>query len=302
MANADIVEQLEQLRKLRIYQGEQGKVYGYDRAIANIKQLPYRLQSYTDALNVKGVGKSIATHIAEYLTTGQIAELATVKDQQDVLDLFQELYEVGPETAKRWYERGFRTFDDLPIHELTVNQRLSLQYINDLRQRIPRGEIAAFEAHLTYRLPSLPADWEIAGSYRRGVSSSGDVDIILKLHDKAPRGVIDDFIANLDIIGILGRGQKKIAAICRLVDNGPARRLDIEITNTIEYPACIVYFTGPKSFNVKLRQRAKDLGFELNEKFILTADGRGRLDIKIESDVFAALGVYYLTPEQRNYY
>ena len=64
---------------------------------------------------------------------------------------------------------------------LTKGQRIGLKYFQDFEERIPRKEIEATEKILRSEIQRLDPDYEITicGSYRRGLPTSGDIDVLL---------------------------------------------------------------------------------------------------------------------------
>lgn len=55
------------------------------------------------------------------------------------------MWGIGPATALRLYEKGYRTLDDLQKEEsLTNAQKIGLKYFDDIKQRIPRNEVHCF--------------------------------------------------------------------------------------------------------------------------------------------------------------
>lgn len=58
------------------------------------------------------------------------------------ISLFGEIWGIGPATALKLYEKGYRTLDDLKNESsLTHAQKIGLQYFDDIKQRIPRREV-----------------------------------------------------------------------------------------------------------------------------------------------------------------
>lgn len=58
------------------------------------------------------------------------------------LNLFGEVWGVGPATALKLYEKGHRTLSDLKNEDsLTHSQRVGLEYFDDIKRRIPRDEV-----------------------------------------------------------------------------------------------------------------------------------------------------------------
>jgi hypothetical protein len=58
------------------------------------------------------------------------------------VNLFGEVWGVGPATALKLYDKGYRTLDDLQKDDsLTYAQRTGLKFFDDIKQRIPRHEV-----------------------------------------------------------------------------------------------------------------------------------------------------------------
>lgn len=63
------------------------------------------------------------------------------------VSLFGEVWGVGPATALKLYDKGYRTLDDLQKEDsLTYAQRTGLKFFDDIKQRIPRHEVCNLEA------------------------------------------------------------------------------------------------------------------------------------------------------------
>lgn len=62
--------------------------------------------------------------------------------QVSTLTLFSEIWGIGPATALKLYEKGYRTLDALRNEEsLNHGQRLGLQYFDDIKKKIPREKV-----------------------------------------------------------------------------------------------------------------------------------------------------------------
>lgn len=58
------------------------------------------------------------------------------------VNLFGEIWGVGPATALKLYEKGHRNLDDLKHDDsLTAAQKIGLKYFDDIKTRIPRHEV-----------------------------------------------------------------------------------------------------------------------------------------------------------------
>ena len=76
-----------------------------------------------------------------------------------------------------------------------------------------------------------------------------------------------------------------------------ARRLDIRLALYNSYPTSLMYFTGSKDFNLKMRNKAIDLGYMLNE-YGLYKD-KLPFEINDEKDIFKLLNEEYIEPHLR---
>jgi DNA polymerase/3'-5' exonuclease PolX len=141
----------------------------------------------------------------------------------------------------------------------------------------------------------------VVGSYRRGVKTSGDIDVLIRhTNDKnLLKAFVNKLIENKYITDVLSLGGKKHAGICK-IPGGKNRRLDILFTSKEEYPFALYYFTGSGSFNVVIRKKATELGYKLNEYGIKKLNSNSYLSgFKTEKDIFKLLKVEYLEPKDR---
>lgn len=299
-SNEQIIRAFEQLRDLRIQQGEPHRANAYTKAIAAIRSYPKPIESGAEARTIPGIGASLAQKIDELLQTGTVTELGSRSlEREQILQEFLSVSEVGPATAKKWYELGYRRLEEVPPEAMTRAQRISIQYGPEFNERIPREEIAQFERLLHQCLDPLQIQFEIAGSYRRGRPNSGDIDILVI--DRPGVDVIGTMIQCpvFDRELVLAHGTKKYRGVGHV---GPVhRRIDIELVQPQEYPYAIIYFTGPQSFNIKMRAHAAQYGLTLNEKGLFGPQGEVH-PASNERQVFEMLGLQYLTPEERDKY
>lgn len=296
--NAGIIQMLEQLQRLRVEQGLSGKVHGYSRAISNIKKFPEQIVSGEHATTISGVGKSIANHIDEFLRTGRVAELAGTEEKEQVINLFMSVYMVGMETANTWYNAGYRNLTQIPRSICTDAQWIGIQFREEFLQKIPRSEIDEFKSLFNEHATKLNILFEICGSYRRGKTSSGDIDVLII--DQPGRNILSEILTFPYFTHTLAYGTKKYRGVIQLPGK-IHRRIDLELVQPYEYPFAVVYFTGPDSFNRKMRTYCEQLGYRLNEKCILDQQGIPR-SVQSEEHLFQVLGLVYLTPEEREKY
>ena len=175
----------------------------------------------------------------------------------------------------------------------------------------------------------------VAGSYRRGHESSGDVDVLISHSEKTELKpfFLHKLIQSLhkmkfltdDLTGKKGlkKSVKSYMGVCRLrrehvthdfktVLSGVYRRIDIKYYHRSSLPFALLYFTGSDHFNRSMRFYAKKCcSLSLtNTRLVEDTGCRDADDRKIgrevpcesEREIFAALGLVYREPKQRNCY
>ena len=149
---------------------------------------------------------------------------------------------------------------------------------------------------------------EIAGSLRRRKETIADVDIVGAVEDPAETGkVLSGFVKLPGIVQVLVQGESKASV---KISNG--MQADLRIVPNENYGAALIYFTGSKEHNVKIR------GLALKKKMTLNEWGLYKLDeyekakketakappiaavaSDSEESVYAKLGMDYVEPELR---
>lgn len=302
-----ILGQLEDLMKLK---GEPFRARAYHNAAETIMLYQEPITDIKQLKGKPGIGKTIMEKFNEYLTTGKLKTLERAKG--DPLYLFPKIYGIGPKKAKQLVDAGVTTLAELRERQdelLNTNQKLGLKYFEDIEKRIPRAEINEYSdilADVFSRLKHVGSRFEIVGSYRRGAKDSGDIDIIVT-NDQNDSSIFNRFIEALQkrgiIIQILTKGKTKSMVMGQLPGQTP-RRLDFMYASPAEYSFAILYFTGSKSVNVVMRQRALDLGYSMNEHGLYKMNGKKkgpRLDVMFptERSIFEFLGLEYKKPTER---
>ena len=246
--------------------------------------------------------------MAELLSSGRLQYLEALESEvPPTLLAITELPGVGPKTAALlWHEAGITSLAELDaaVHGDRLNDvpRLGPKTVQKIvealdnhrvkKARRPRQSVAATVATLLLALRALPGveRAEVAGSFRRGREDVADADIVVACSDQD--AVLLSFAALPQVERVLLRGGTK----CSIhVDNG--FQIDLRAVPAASFGAAMQYFTGSVAHNVKLRARALRLGMMLNEyglhrgtEVIAGAD---------EADVYAALGLNWIAPEQR---
>lgn len=311
-------------------------------ALRAIKVLDFEIKDESDVKGVPGIGEGTRKRIKEILTTGTLTELKNKYDKkkQTTINSIQELEKVigiGSSIAKNLVvKHNIKSIDDLKkaikTKKITVNDKvlLGLKYYGIHQVAIPRKEIETIEKYLVKETHKIDPKLEImiCGSYRRGKTTSGDIDVLMYhpniktmkqiLHpdenydsnQKKKFGndsYLEIFVDNLTNQKFLldhltdKHYNMKYMGFCQYKDF-PVRRIDIRFIPYNSLGPAMLYFTGPYELNTVMRNAAKKRNMLLNEYGLFKLDeneARIALNVKSEADVFKALGMDYLTPEER---
>ncbi len=311
---AQIIAELDVLRRISVTEtAGTFKARSYAAAIKTLQAIQGPLHTMADlpaSTKGDGLGKEIRIKIEKIITEGQLNIPEDVRAKATALEAFQNIYGVGPKKAEQLIADGYTTVDQIRAAAakdpklLNKNQRIGLQYYDDLLLRIPRAEM---DQHAATLMAAKPASLEgvIVGSYRRGQPNSGDIDMLIRTASPSvdAGAALADFVTALRVKGyikeVLAQGEHKCLAISQLPGE-PARRLDLLVTPPEEFPLAVLYFTGSDTFNVAMRAHALTRGFTLNEHALThVATGKAVAGLKTERDIFAALKVQWREPQER---
>lgn len=305
VSNRDVARLLGFMGQLlEISGGDPFKVRAYARAAQEIERLgaPAVEMPEEELVAVRGVGHQIARKIQEIAETGTFRELDRLRAAiPDSLIELLELDGVGPKTIHLlWKKLGIESVADL--ERAAKNHRIRairgfgekkeeniLRAIARFRQqgeRMTRREAEEIVSTVTAALS--PGTFTVAGSYRRGRSTVGDIDIVTL---EARRDVVARVSDLAD--DVIDDGARKTSIRVR------GRRVDIRYATPEIAGTMLLYLTGSKAFNIHLRSVAIAQGYTLNE-YGLEERASGTLrPIGSEEAVFDALGMAYIPPELR---
>jgi DNA polymerase (family 10) len=298
--------------KVRAFQNASRAVEGLTKA------LPELVQS-GELLEVRGIGKSIASIIAELVMEGRSKEHEALREKvpKGLLEMLG-IQGMGPKRIKLLYEKmNIRTIADLEA--AAKGDRLSaldgfgkktqeniLRGIAALRSRAkktlyPKAHEAA-QALLSYLSEQRGIQRiAVAGSLRRRKELIGDIDIVASVKENARPGLMDAFVTHPSVQSVVARGDTKSSVVLESGIN-----CDLRIISDGEYPFALNYFTGSKEHNIEMRTRAKKFGWSLNEYGFssIETDGKRRKEkrppaCKNEAELYQALGLEYIPPELR---
>jgi DNA polymerase (family 10) len=313
----DVLDMLKELAELTILDEgdpQSFRVRAYENAAHGIGAFPGDLA----ALDLKGlqaienVGKSTAEKIRELLATGKVAKLEDLRARHPAsVVALMRLPGVGPKAVMRLRaELGVQSLDDLraalaahklaalkgfgPRSEGKLAESLARLDAQGAVSRTPISVALPLAARIVARLSEVPgvAHASYCGSLRRFAETCGDVDVIVAASDAPP--VMEAFLAMPLVDRVLGRGETKTSVV-----TPRGIQIDVRVVSPHQLGAALLYFTGSKAHNVKLRQRALARGLTLNE-YALTAIESGRIVAsESEEEIYAALGLPFIPPVLR---
>lgn len=291
------------------------KLIGYYYELSNDK---YRARSFMNASNnildhsdviisgaqarkeIRGIGASIEEVIDEFIETGKVKRLEELQRRFDevnrTISLFTSIFGIGPTTAVKFYNQGYRTLEDLWFNaNLTSAQRTGIVWRYHIDKKVDRNEVDIISNIIDQLLPNVKH--VITGSYRRGEQSSNDIDLLVEQVPGLTMNVLLEILKQY-IPATLSQGLTKFMGIIRINDNYYGHRIDIRLATPESFPAMLLYFTGSQRFNILMRQRAKEFNLTLNEYGLYTVND-APLIINDERDIFDHLRVKYLEPRER---
>jgi DNA polymerase (family X) len=316
VGNPDVVRTLERIADLLEIKGENAfKSRAYRLAAVQVENLGEELgdilarEGSLDPID--GFGPAISDKVSILLQSGRLPYLEGLEAEiPPTLLQITGLPGVGPRTtAMLWKDAGITTIGDLEeacrSGKLTGLPRMGAKTVEKIlaaceaqretggRQRRPRAEVVPLVDTLLGALRSLPAAEraEVAGSYRRGRETVGDVDLLVAT--ASPREVLVSFAALPQVERVLLRGDTK----CSVVVDG--LQIDCRAVAPDQFGAAWQYFTGSQAHNIRLRGMALRLGLTLNEYGVFRVDDGTRVAGATEDDVYSALGLRWIPPEQR---
>ena len=284
--NSKILEILDIF--LQFYSAKKDKIHvlAYSKAIHGIKSVGREIKSLADATHIPGVGKGMLEKIDVIISTGthpKINEmLAYIGSTSSELTKIMGFGESLVAMLKNKY--GITTEEELDtylaiqtIPEMSHIAVLGWKYRNDLATPIPRAETTEFfnrfRAHLhSTDIGENKLEVQLAGSYPSGKLFSKDIDILAFYHAKIKKQEAMDVLIELlqttsknGDMEIVLSGTTKFIGLVKTGDTGFYRHVDIALYPEEVKPYAVLYFTSGKVVNQIMRDKAKKLGYKLNE-------------------------------------
>lgn len=333
--NVIIINKLQLIRDYYIkVEKDTIRSLAYGKAILALKNFPEEIVNSNQLLDIKNIGPKILKKIDEYLLTGTM----NIFKERDVLNKLDNInkklkYNItsilgfGDKKAIQLKKQGINTFHDLldavknnKIH-LNDKEHLGVKYHEDLIQLIPRTETSniytQIQKCLKQYLITEKLHIELAGSYPSGKSHSKDIDILIfsdRIHTHSELRlngltIINELLNQLKACNIvieeISKGYGMLMCLVGGESSKVVRHLDIRLLPRCSEVFGRMFFTSGKDFNQLFRQRAKSMGYKLNEfdltyirsgKSVFTDAEKEKLK---EEDIFDKLGYSFIPITKR---
>jgi len=314
-SNRELAAAFSELARLTTLEDENPQSFrarAYESATRSLEALqpPASDLSDKELEALPGIGKSSVKKIREYLDTG------TMKKLDDLRTAFPADYVamtripgLGPKTAAKLRS-------ELDVHSIEDLQKaLAAQSIRTLpglgakteekiadaierlglsggQQRTPIINAMSIARRLVEDLRELEGVDRVrhAGSLRRQRETIGDIDLLVT-STNGPR-VMQHMVERSDVAEVLGSGETKTSVVTT-----QGMQVDVRVVEPDVFGAALMYFTGSKAHNIKLRQLALAKGWSLSE-YGLT-EGETVIASDDEAAIYAALDLTYIPARMR---
>ena len=288
------------------------RIRAYLRAAENIDALKYDIEEFAASNRLEdlpGIGKDLALKIDEIIGSGKCRQYEDLKKlvPEGVVKML-EIPSVGPKTAKLFFDSlKIRSVDELKeaalsdsllklpgIKQKTVDNILKgIELLKKGKERMDLLTATTVSESFIDELKNIKEVSKIlaAGSLRRMKETVRDIDILVA--SKSPKKISDAFIALPGVKRVLARGETKSSVL-----TNDDIQVDLRVLKPDSFGAALLYFTGSKNHNIKLRKQAIKLGLKINEYGVFDKKDR-RLASKTEKEMYRALGLDYIEPQMR---
>ena len=322
--NDEVATRLDEFADLLEADGVEYKPRAYRRAAENVREYPGDVEGLAaegpDAVGeIEGVGDAISAKVVEYIETGEIEELAELREALPVdMPALTAVEGVGPKTVGSLYETlGITTLDELEaaaeageIQEIKgfgakTEQNIldNIPFAREAHARTLLGTAHPYGEEVRAYMADAEAveDCALGGSLRRWRPTIGDVDVLVGSDDGA--AVVEAVTDWPEVESVIEAGDTRASV------RAGGLRVDLRVVVPEEFGAALQYFTGSKDHNVAVRNRAIERDLKVNEYGVFDVsevddgDDHQRAGVRIAGDteesVYDALDMAWVPPALR---
>ncbi|MBV9608246.1 MAG: DNA polymerase/3'-5' exonuclease PolX [Acidobacteria bacterium] len=296
------------------------RIRSYRRAAEALEGLPQPLVELVEdtkkLLEIPGIGKGMAANIQEIYKQGRLSLHAELleKYHPSMLELLK-ISGLGPKTIALIWD-AYKVCDVAGVEKLAREGKLrelprmgekheqkilkSIEQYQKISGRYLLDEADRTAEKLMGHLKGLPGVDKVtpAGSLRRGRDTVGDLDILVTgnccTNEKQRDAVMERITTFPGVMDTIAKGENKVSIKLR---NG--MQVDVRVLPPDSFGAAMQYFTGSKTHNVSLRQRALKMGYTLSEYGLERLKDEKRVAGGAEEEIYSKLGLEFIPPEMR---
>jgi DNA polymerase (family 10) len=310
--NQDIAAIFDEIADLlELQEANPFRIRAYRRAAQTVRAQPHELAERVgegrSLQKLPGIGKDLEGKILEILDSGRCKTLDALKKKvphglEDLLHvpglgparvrlLREELGVTSPARLLSAIEKGRLT--GVKGFGPRLEAKLSAALANPVTgERMLRATAAGYAASLVRHLERVPGvgDVTVAGSFRRGRETVGDLDLLVA--SRRPAAAMKAFTGYDEVREVLAAGDTRcsVRLACGL-------QVDLRIVPPDSYGAALHYFTGSKAHNIHVRRIGQRQGLKINEYGVFK--GKKRIAGQTEESVFASVGLPWIPAELR---
>ncbi len=310
--NSEVADKFEKVADLLDIRGaNQFRIRAYRNAARKINNLSRNLyemvKNKDDLTQMQGIGKDLAGKIKEIVETGKLEQLQEL--EQELPSGLPDLLNIpglGPERVKDLYQKlGIETKEDLKkavqqgkVRELDgfgeKTEKNILKALSKKSQKERTKLVLAEELIqplVSYlKSSNLINKVAVAGSYRRKKETIGDIDILVT--GRKGKEIVEYFTNYEDVEDVDSKGETKSTVILRT-----GMQIDLRVVEDKSYGAALLYFTGSKEHNIRLRNLAIEKGLKINEYGVFKKEKQ--VAGETEKEIYNLLNMPYIEPEIR---
>ncbi|MGW7642446.1 DNA polymerase/3'-5' exonuclease PolX [Streptomyces bobili] len=259
---------------------------------------------------IPGVGKSIAEKVVEYFREGSVSAVEELRAKIPAgVRQLTAIPTLGPKKALVLHEelgissveeladaihaerlrdlKGFgpRTEENI-LHGIELLQSSGDRVLLDVALDLAEDTVAALSGVTGCRRCAY------AGSLRRFRETIGDIDVLVAADRPTP--LMRAFTELPYVTEVIAQGEKKTS-----VRTSRGLAIDLRVVPPDSWGAALLYFTGSKAHNIRIREIAVHQGLKLSEYGLFDAESGERIVSATEEDVYARLGLPWIEPTLR---
>ncbi len=319
MSKDEVAAALDEIGTLLELKGENAfRANAYHNAARTIQQLEGDLKQIVAEKKlgeVRGIGETLQEKISTLVTTGKLPYLDELRASIPVgLVQMLRLPGLGPKKVKAIHDGlGIDTIEKLkaacergevaklPKFGEKSQQKIlaGIAFLDTVGNRVRIDMALPLGFALLEQIREMPGviRAELCGSLRRRKETAKDIDILVS--SATPQPIMDAFVKLPEVVQVVAHGPTKssIVAALHIFGEKVTMNADLRIIPDDQFAYGLLYFTGSKEHNIRLRQRAIERGWALNEYGL--GDEKHKVPAKDEAEIYAALGMAYVPPEMR---